>query len=362
MKKVLTIVAVSLLVSATLFAGVSFSGRFRQGYVFGFGFGDDAKNTISTWKTEEAKVSVSISDDNGVWKVTLKSPGALDSNDKWAANASVNVDKIVKAAGGDMGDLTMSVSFGNNGKLAALSAYSDPTGNEYYKMKTNGTESIQIAMAYAKLFKLNVGVDPTFNDTKDASFIISASTEPVSGLAIGVGYTLNGYQETGYGSKTEYGFNQGINGSVNVDLGKMLDMDFDLGLTAYDTFALGAKDAASKVIDDSAKDNLNTLAGGVYGGVDAVDGYVEVVMTTDMPDGGDATNKMGLNACVNLNLVDNLGLDVYFNIGDFDAVADTIKVGGDVSYKIAGVQVAANVEYLTANKTLKVTPKMIINF
>ena len=58
------------------------------------------------------------------------------------------------------------------------------------------------------------------------------------------------------------------------------------------------------------------------------------------------------------HVVDNLGLDVYFNVGNFADVAGSYAVGGDVSYTIAGVELAANLEY--AESAFSVTPKLII--
>ena len=67
------------------------------------------------------------------------------------------------------------------------------------------------------------------------------------------------------------------------------------------------------------------------------------------------------SSLVNLNLVENLKLDVYFNIGNFAETADTYAVGGDVSYTISGVEFAGNLEY-AAGDGFSITPKVIIAF
>lgn len=76
----------------------------------------------------------------------------------------------------------------------------------------------------------------------------------------------------------------------------------------------------------------------------------------------DADSVFALNTQVNLNLVEGLGLDVYFNITDLANTGDSFKVGGDVSYKLAGAEFALNAEYAQADKAFSLTPKMIIVF
>ena len=64
---------------------------------------------------------------------------------------------------------------------------------------------------------------------------------------------------------------------------------------------------------------------------------------------------------VNFNVVENLGLDVFFNIGNFEKVGDTFEVGGDVSYTVSGVEFAANLKY-AGGAGFSVTPKVIVVF
>ena len=375
MKKVLTIAVVAMLATATLFAGVSFSGRFRQGYTFTFPEEGDA--TSAAWKTEEAKLVIKFSDDNGLWTVGLKNIGALDSNDKWAANASFDVTKALALGGMDLGDFSLAISLGNNSKMTALSAYSDPTGNEYYKLKNNGKESMQLAMGYGKLAKFNVAFDPT---SDGGSIVISAKTEPVDGIALAAAYSYKGYFADGFVNDKEevkdedgdtvlgkfndvydvtadhvFGF------SANADIAKLADIDFKLGVSAYDNIAVEAKEKIS-----GAKYTYNSFAIAVSGGVDLVDAYAEFTMGNKIPEEGDAESKYGLNMQVNLNPIEKLALDVYYNIADLENAGKYFSVGADASYDLAGVEFALNADYTKAGegKTGKfsLTPKMIIVF
>ncbi len=357
MKKILTIALVAVLAATSVFAGVNFSGRFRQGYKFTFADGEDP--TGSAWKTEEAKFIIKATDDDGIWTVSLKNMGKvdvtddedkekkevvvgiLDSNDKWAANASVNLTKALAKAGVDTGDFGLSVSLGNNERMTALSAYTDPNGDEYYKLKNNGKESVQFAASYGKLVKFNVAFDPT---NAGGSTVVSASTTPINGVSVAAAYAYNGWMEDSYYKlvgKNMLGF------SAAVDVAKLADLDFKLSVSAYDNMIL-------KTGDDVF---ANSFAANVAGGVEKVDGYVEFFMHNDKED-----TTCGILTQANFNVVENLGLDAYFAIGNFSKAGDTWKLGADASYKLAGVEFALNAEYARVSKAFSVTPKMIIVF
>lgn len=339
MKKIIVIALVALIATSSLFAGVSFSGRFRQGYTFAFTEGEDP--SVSPWKTSEAKLSVKFSDDNGVWSVKLKTVGTkYDTNDQFGANATVDLTKALELAGVDTGDFSLAFSFGHNSKMTALSAYADPNGSEYYKLKNNGTESFQVSTGYGKLAQVNLAFDPT---TENGSVVVSAKSEPISGLAVAGAYAYNGYYDdavTGSSvtAKNMAGF------SVDVNIAELASLDFDLGVTAFDNIAF-------------ADSTLNSFAAGVYGGIDLVNGYVEFVMNNS-----EDASVFGLNTCVAFDVVENLGLDAYFCIGDFANTSTSFNVGGDISYTLAGVQFALNADYAAADKTFSLTPKMIIVF
>ncbi|MDY5931107.1 MAG: hypothetical protein SPJ34_03650, partial [Candidatus Ornithospirochaeta sp.] len=279
-KKAIAALAVLLVALTAVSAAPVFSGRFRQGYTFKFAADG---TTSSAWKSEESKVVMKFSDENGVWTVNLKGTGALDSNDKWSANGSVNLTKILSGAGVDTGDFTAAISLGANTKMTALSVYNDVTGSEYYKLKNNGKESMQIATAYGKYVGFNVAFDPT-SDGKSA--VVSAKVAPVNGLSFTAAYAYNGYYDDAV-SGADITSKNIVGGSLNVDFAKLFDADFALGLAVYDNYAVEAK--------------YNSFAATVFGGVDAVDAFAELVMVNK-----EAGNTLGINTQVNLNVVDNL--------------------------------------------------------
>ena len=356
MKKILTILLVAILASATLFA-VDISGRFRTGYVFSFKDGV----TVTPWKGNdtdgapgEAKLTVKISDDAGIWTINLKAlnEGSLDSNDKLDANLSLNMAALLADNGVDLGDVSLSLSVGANNKMTALSAYNDVTGDELFKLKSNGSYSTELAVGYGDLIQTKIAVDPTSAVTKEMPIVVSAMTTPVEGVSLSVGYAYNGYMYTAkkaaWGTATEGAVDHGVTVATNVNVGTLADLDFDLGVTAYDNIGF------------TGKNTYNNFAAAVYGGVDVVDAYFEFRMD-NTKDADVADNVFGMKSQVNFNVVENLGLDVFFNIGNFEKVGDTFEVGGDVSYTVSGVEFAANLKY-AGGAGFSVTPKVIVEF
>ena len=347
MKKILTILLVAILASATLFA-VDISGRFRAGYTFNFNDGV----TVTPWKAKEAKLTFKVSDDAGIWTINIKDfQDSLDSNDKLAANLSLNMAALLADNGVDLGDVSLSVSIGANSRMTALSAYNDVTGDELFKLKNDGKYSTEIAVGYGDLIQTKIAVDPTSEVTKKMPLVISAMTTPVDGVSLSVGYAYNGYMYTAKATpwgKTEGAVDHGVTVATNVNVGTLAGLDFDLGVTAYDNIGF------------TGKNTYNNFAAAVYGGVDVVDAYFEFRMdNTKIADV--ATNVFGMKTQVNFNVVENLGLDVYLSASDFSAFGDSFAVGGDVSYTISGVEFAANMEY-GAGAGFSVTPKVIVVF
>ena len=372
MKKVLTIAIVAMLATATLFAGVSFSGRFRQGYTFTFE--EDKDPVVTAWKSEEAKLIMKFSDDNGLWTVNFKTVGKkFDSNDQFGANATFNLTKALSLAGIDTGDFSLAISLGNNDKMTALTAYDDPTGDEYYKLKNYGKESMQLAMAYGNLAKFNVAFDPT---TDGGSTVLSAKVTPVEGIDVAAAYAYQGWIEDAvladngdivvfeYEGVTEVVADNVIGLSAKADIAKLAGLDFALSVSAYDNIFLGIKyisdgdhvvDVDVLGVDDAA---INSFAANIAGGIDMVDAFVEFRMLNVKDD----DSYYGLKTQVNLNVVENLALDAYYNIANLEEAGDTFSIGADASYSFAGVEFALNAEYKKATKSFSLTPKMIIVF
>ena len=140
----------------------------------------------------------------------------------------------------------------------------------------------------------------------------------------------------------------GVSVATDINVGTIAGLDFDLGVTVYDNF--GWEKEAS----------LNALAAAVYGGVDFVDAFFELRMQ-NLTANKETDTTLGMKTQVNFNVVENLGLDVYFSIGSFDAVEDSYAVGGDVSYTVSGVKFAANLDY-AAVAGFSITPKIVVTF
>ena len=367
MKKVLTVLLVVLLATTTVFAAMNVSGRFRTGYKFSFNDGFAAEG----WKENtEAKFSLKVSDDAGIWTVSLKDwgEGALDSDDKIKANLSLNFTNLLAANGVDLGDFDISASIGANGAMTALSAYNDVTGDEIYKVKNNGAYSSELAVGYGDLIQAKINIDPTKEPTKKMPVALSVMSTPVSGVSVSAVYAYNGliYQ---LDKDTKVPADHVLGFAVNADFAALFGLDFQLGLAAYDNVGFGyyVNEPITQP-DGSEKDNwiaqdknVNTFAAAVYGGVDLVDAYFELRMNNQLWKDGEST--FGMKSQVNLNLVENLKLDVYFNIRNFAETADTYAVGGDVSYTISGVEFAGNIDYTAgAEGGFSITPKVIIAF
>ena len=376
MKKILTILTVALLACTTVFAALNVSGEFEGGYKFSFKDGKYAAEKQDP--TAEGKVTFKVTDDAGIWTVNVKSLSSLDSSNKLGANLSLNMAALFAANGVDLGDVSLALSLGANSKMTALSAYNDVTGDELYKFKNAGTYSAELAVGYGDLIQTKIALDPkTANKT---ALVISALTKPVDGVAVSLAYghhawfaptadVVESFFAPINGTDTVdcYYAKDAVSVAADVNVGALAGLDFDLGVTVYDhvgfNIAVEVKNEKGDVIVNSGnymEMTYNSFATAVYGGVDVVDAFVEFRMDNAITEAATET-KLGLKTQVNFNVVENLGLDVYFNIGDFDAFKTTYAVGGDASYTISGVKFAANLEY-GATAGFSVTPKIVVAF
>ena len=351
MKKILTILTVALLACSTVFAAVNLSGEFEGGYKFLFSDGEYSATT-QDGKTE-GKVTLKFTDDAGIWTVNVKGLATLDSGNALKANLSLNLAALMAANGVDLGDVSLALSLGANDKMTALSAYNDVTGDELYKFKNNGKYSTELAVGYGDLIQTKIAVDPVTSITVDEktepgkfSLVASALTKPVDGVAVSVAYAHNGlFKLSGGAEKTP---ENAASVAADINVGTLAGLDFDLGVTVYDNFGW-QKDASD-----------NAFAAAVYGGVDVVDAFFEFRMD-NVTAAKKTTTTLGMKTQVNLNIIENVGLDVYFTIGDFDNVEGSYTVGGDVSYTISGVKFAGKLNY-EAGAGFSVTPKIVVTF
>ena len=332
MKKILTILTVALLACSTVFAAVNFSGSSTIGYIFNYGdvadewtqlfWGDDGDDTNPN------SLNLSISDENGIWSVGFRAGITEDAkgatlSDSGSMGGNVTID-FAKLFG--LEDWKINVGMIGNDRYTTLRAYSNQSGNNFDRIRTNGSSYVAWAgVGYGGFVEAQVAVDPGLNGGKDdgisttSDFLTSVLVTPIDGLKVSVDYALKGD-----GNSTNAGL---VGAAANVDLGTMLDLDFAVGVSVADRYNIEAEE--------------NDLAVTVYGGVDAVDVAVEYAYT--------AAKAHYLYAGVNLNIVENMLLDVYFGANDLTKFADQFFVGGDVGYTLSGMTFKLGVEYAAAD-------------
>ena len=328
MKKLLTILTVALLASTTVFAAVNFSGSSTIGYQFNYGntpdkwsqlfYGDDGDDTNPN------TLNLSISDENGVWSVGFRAGLYKDKTDKQGATlgdtgsmgGNVTID-FAKLFG--LSDWTLKGGMIGNDRYTTLRAYSNQSGNNFDRIRTNGGSYVAWAgVGYGGYVEAQVAVDPGLNGGNDdyitttSDILASALVTPINGLKVSVDYAWKGDGADGL-----------FGAAADINLGKMLDLDFNIGLSVADRYGIGPK--------------TNDLAVTVYGGVDVVDVAVEYAYTADK------AHYLYMGA--DFNVVENLLLGAYFGANDVTDFANEFFVGGNVGYVISGMTFNLGLEY-----------------
>ena len=335
MKKILTILTVALLACSTVFAAVNFSGAFVAGYNFNYnnagsedwGFhvmgqdGDDSNTT---------KLNLGFADDNGVWSIGLE--GQFVADGRLSGDISIDMMKLLDVES----DVALKVALAVNDEQSVLRAYSNNSGNSFDRFRTAAgglwtsvnvgySDFVQVQVAGApKLEEYANGDKPGQDDSSNSAdhlvgggdLAISALVTPVDGVKVSGGWVLNGKDDDGTGTEGVAG------GAVDVNVGTLAGLDFDLGVSASYKYGFGTK--------------TNVVAATVYGGVDVVDFAVEWALKGE-------TNY--LYAGVNLNVVENMLLDVYFGAYNLSEFADSWYIGGDIGYTLSNVTYKLGIEY-----------------
>ena len=335
MKKILTILAVALLACTTVFAGVNFSGSSTIGYQINYDndqwkqlfYGDDGDDT------DPNTLNLSIADDNGIWSIgfrtgfnaTADDGQGVTFGDSGSMGGNVTID-FAKLFGLDGWKLNAGMI--GNDRYTTLRAYSNQSGNNYDRIRTNGNSYVAwVGVGYGDLVEAQLAVDPGLNGGNDdnitttSDILASVLVTPLDGLKVSVDYAWKGEYAWKDGVATD---DKGlVGGAVDVNISDMLGLDFSVGVSVADRYHIGAK--------------TNDLAVTVYGGVDVVDVAVEYAYT--------AAKAHYLYAKVNLNLIENMLLDVYFGANDVTKFADEVFVGGEVGYTLSGMAFKLGVEY-----------------
>lgn len=338
MKKILALVLVISLVSASVFAGVSFSGSATAGFQFNYDeenwathlYGDDGDDT------DTASVNLSIADDNGLWSVKLEGTPTLDSSGAIAGDVTVDFGKMIFGADSPF---SLTAGMAANDRSTTLRAYSNQSGNSFDRVRTadNGYFAT-LGFAYGDLVQVQAALAPKLTGSKTVQkadlttgvvsevkvtdtiyrgdFTASALVTPVDGIAVSVDYVLNGEDDQ----------DNGIFGAAaDINIGELLGTDFTAGVSVADRYNF---------------EKGNDFAVTVYGGIDLIEVAVEYAYTKD--------EAHSLYAGIDLNLIDNLGIGLYTGADDVTDYENTYYVGTDLSYTYTNITFGLGLEYAEA--------------
>ncbi len=369
MKKAIVLGAAMLLAGAAAFAAdVKFSGRIRVGY--NFQFGDTDQTTLK--KNPEGRMNLTIADPDSLWTITFDASktGTTEtggfSDHYYRAKATIALDKALKGAGVDLGDVSLKAFGGYYDWYETKNVYDDNTysDNDVDRMELNvATQSAEASIVgatvgYGKLVSVEAVSAPVSDSGVGSAFAFTATSTPVDGVKVGVGYGHNVVFGKGnyFGRQT---YNNGLNASANVDIAKLIKND-KFSLAAAGDFQFGFEDK-----DEGQYQYIQAL-GRVSGGVEMVDGYVEYAYTSIDNDSLAVDKAQYMRVQANLNMVKGLGLDVYYQDYDLtnEADNDDFEIGAESSYTFGGVTYHLDVAYLAEkdNDNFKITPWIQIAF
>lgn len=337
MKKVLVSLLVLAVAVSGAFAAVNFSGNFRTGYVFAVDNDGNWNNQIfgqDNTNTNQTKLGLGIADENGYWSIGLEGEVYLDGsnlNDSETGNriaGDITLD-VAKMIGGADTDWSAALSLVANDRITAQRAYTNKSGLNYDRVRTDEPGLwTNLVVGYGSLLTVQVGGAPALTGSADklggqgdGDFIASVMTKPMDGLAVSVDWAYVG--DKAEGVKDAYGV---VGGAADINVGALVGLDFDLGVGVADKYYYGLEQ--------------NVLSAQVYGGVDAFDAYAEFVLD------GTANDAYRLHLGANINAIENILLNVYGGVGDFNAVEDSFYVGANVGYDVVGgVTLQLNLQY-----------------
>ena len=326
MKKVLVSLLVLALAMTSVFAAVNFSGEFVAGYTF--------QNVNDEWATtnfgqdnigtDPLKLNGTIADEDGLWSITMK--GVLEADSRLSGEAHLNVGQMIF---GSESDISMDLGLVAKGRVAGLNAYNNKSGLNLTRIRTIDGGLASLTVGYTDLVQVQVAGSPI---TGHDDLIVSALVKPLDGLAVSAGYVMNGESKLAAYFVKDAPNEGAFNAAVDVNLGALIGLDFDLGLTAGDKYEFDTE--------------MNLFAATVYGGIDLVDISAEYALITQ----ADSDDPMhAFNVAANFNVLEGLSLNVYtgaFGLcGDYTKYEDVFYVGGNVGYAFGNVGVNLNVQY-----------------
>ena len=361
MKKVLALLLVCLLATSVAFAAVQFGGSLTAGVAVNYDdknpeydngwrvytYGDDGDGS------DEMSLNFTLGDDQGFWSAEVKglwggqvfgdgTEQLFGEAGKIEAIFKTNIAKSIAAAVGGESPVDVTLEIGGNRRVTTLRAYNNVSGASLDRIRTiNNTSPIGLTIGYQDFVQAQVTYAPELWDDRSGTaaaypedLTASALIKPYSGIAVSVDYAMNGETKVLNGGNAFAGGTSAwsdagglLGAAVDINLGDLLGTDFALGLSVSDRYEFGTK--------------YNQFAAVVYGGVDMVSAYVEYALRTygedvyHWADSGlspDPVHEAGkaenyLNLGVDLALVENMNLNVYFGADDLGQFVDTYFVG-----------------------------------
>ncbi len=254
MKKTLTVFAVLLLVSATVFAAPTFSGTFGYGYKFGFdgsienadylGDSGEKQGGYAYLKTSLDYISLDLR------ASTVRS--AID------VTGTVDVTKMLNDTFELELPVTLKAKVGNQAFSASDTFAYNVGGSDDDEISMNGSRAsmpIGLTVGYGDLITVNGGVDFV---SENKTGILEVQAVPVEGIKGQLAYAFGQSDELTDGVYTSDFQVAGL-----VDVKALAGLDFDLAASGY--FEADVNHFADSFM----------LKGSITGGYKAVSGYVE---------------------------------------------------------------------------------------
>lgn len=326
-----------VLAAAAAFAGVNFGGSVVAGYEFNY---DNDKWTSHVYgqdgdDTDTGKLTLTVADDNGYWDANIEGVINTDNSGAVSADLNVNAMKILEDTLGFDSEFSAVVSLGGNDRVTALRAYSNNSGNNFDRVRTNSTGFYTgVTLGYGGFIQANfaasptmVGAGKTYGEFENTSYAgagdltASVLVTPYKGIKVSADYAYNGETK---GSAANKGI---VAGAADFNLGTMLDLGFNLGASVAERYELGSK--------------YNVVAATVYGGYDIFSLAAEYAYLKN--DGVDGDHYLYLGA--DFQVLSDLSFNVYGGANNVTDFENQYFVGGGVSYTLCGITGSLGVEY-----------------
>ena len=362
-------------------------------------------------------LNFTLGDDQGLWSADVKGlwGGQLGNTEqlfgesgKIEAIFKTNIAKAIATAVGGESPIDVTLEAGGNRRVTTLRAYANASGANLDRVRTiNNTSPFGLTIGYQDFVQAQVTYAPELWDDRSSSasaypedLTASLLVKPYTGIALSVDYAMVGETKVLGGADTDVASATGVAGDNNTftnpsatfsdaggtigaaldfNIGQLLGADYNVGVSVADRYEFGTK--------------YNQFAATVYGGIDMVSAYVEyalrtygadlyetaklpeTVEQTTVVDYGDAVHKKGvaehyLNVGVDLAVVENMNLNVYFGADDLADFVNQYFVGGNIGYTVSGIKFNMGVEYNASNwgaynydhKGLMLVPSVAVSF